>query len=81
MKELNEPVKNLESNILDKKFPDEYLEKSQKLIDEYERTLDNYRNQLTPFKGRDDRMSSIQKRLTIKFRQDISELRKEYNLD
>ena len=71
----------MESNILDKKFPDEYLEKSQKLIDEYENTLEYYRKQLAPFKGRDDRMSSVQKKLTIKLRQDIDKLRKEYNLD
>lgn len=71
----------MESNILDKKFPDEYLEKSQKLIDEYENTLEDYRKQLAPFKGRDDRMSSVQKKLTIKLRQDIAKLRKEYNLE
>ena len=74
-------MKNSKLNISDKKFPDEYLEKSQNLIDEYEKTLDNYRKQLTTFKGRVERMSSVQKKLTIKLRQDIAELIKEYDLD
>ncbi|MCM1508521.1 MAG: hypothetical protein NC177_15530 [Ruminococcus flavefaciens] len=81
MKESKEPAMNSESNILDKKFPDEYLVKSQKLIDEYEKSLDEYRNQLTHFEGRDDRMNPIQKRLTVELRHNIAKLRKEYNLD
>ncbi len=74
-------MKNLESNISDNQFPDEYLERSQKLIDEYEKSLEDYRKNLSPFKGRDDRMNPIQKKLTAKLRQDIAKLRKEYNLD
>lgn len=74
-------MKNLESNISDKQFPDEYIKRARKLVYEYEKSLEDYRKNLSSFNGRDDRMNPVQKKLTAKLRQDISELRKAYNLN
>ncbi len=73
-------MKNLESNTYESKLPNEYIEKANKLIQKRHQDEEDYRKKLAPFKGRDDRMNPICRKLDLQLRKDLAELRKEYNL-
>ena len=79
MKESKELAKNLESSTAE--FPDEYTKRVQQLIDKRKQDEEELRKSLTPFSGRDDRLSAQLRSLDIQLRIDIANLRKEYNLE
>ena len=78
MKESKELAKNLESSTVE--FPDEYTKRAQQLIDKRKQDEEELRKSLTPFSGRDDRLSSKLNNLDIQLRKDIAKLREEFNL-
>lgn len=61
-------------------LPDEYVKRSGEILDKYNKMEEEYRSQLPPIDGRDDRMSVIRKKLTAEMREEITALRKEFNL-
>lgn len=74
-------MKNSESSTYDSQLPDEYVKQARELIKKRIQDEENYRKKLAPFKGRDDRMNPICRKLDLQLRKDIAELRKKYGLD
>lgn len=71
----------MELNTQGSQLPDEYVKKARELVKKRYQDEENYRKELTPFNGRDDRMNPICRKLDLQLRKDIAELRKQYNLD
>ncbi len=72
-------VKNLKLNTPE--LPDEYIKRANEVLEKYKKLEEEYRSQLSPFHGRDDRMSPIRKKLTAKMREEIKALRKDFGLE
>lgn len=79
MKELKELAKNSVSNTAE--YSDEYIRRARILLAKREEDEKELRQALPPVGGRDDRLSVQLHHLDIQLRSDISELRKEFNID
>lgn len=81
MRELEERVSNLELNTQEPQLPDTYITKAKELVEKRKKDEENLRRNLQPINGTDDRLSAQLFELDKQLRKDITDLRKEYNLN
>lgn len=62
-------------------MPDTYITKAKELVEKRKKDEENLRRNLQPINGTDDRLSAQLFELDKQLRKDITDLRKEYNLN